>query len=64
MTGVFSFMAINVPRVQDVTGKRTMESVRDERDWQRSRREFIAYSKLNKYSKEAWKRRVDQTRSF
>ena len=57
-------MSIHVPRVQEITGKPTVETVRAVRDWKRARKEFQEYSKLNKYSKEAWKRRVSETRSF
>jgi hypothetical protein len=57
-----------VPRVPDITGKKTAEQVRDEREWQRARRPFNDIKAKFGYgtpeAKAEWLRRIRQTRSF
>jgi len=57
----------NVPRISDITGKKSQDALRDEREWARCRRDFQNDQAKNNYgtpeSKEAWKRRINKTRS-
>jgi|DEB19_MinimDraft_3_1074340.scaffolds.fasta_scaffold93366_1 hypothetical protein len=61
-------MASNVPRVSDITGRKPAEDVRFEREWQRYWKDFRKDTDRWGYgserAKEAWKRRIDRTRSF
>ncbi len=58
---------INVPRVKEITGKKTVEQERDEREWKRARKPFAEDTKKYGFgtpeSKAAWLRRIQRTRS-
>lgn len=57
-----------VPRVIDITGKKSQEELAAEREWQRQRQNFQDDKAKFGYGtpggKDAWKRRIGQTRSF
>jgi len=58
-------MAIHVPRVQEITGKKPVEELRAEAEWLKARKLQKAgprYGKLG--AREAWKRAVYSTRSL
>lgn len=58
-------MAINVPRVVEVTGKKSVEEQRAEREWQQSRKFQQGGPKYGKLGAGmAWRRQVEKTRSF
>lgn len=57
----------NVPRISDITGKKSGEETRNDREWQRYRKQFQNDTAKHGFgtdtSKEAWRRRADKTRS-
>ena len=61
-------MSINVPRIQEITGKKSVEQERDEREWKKARKPFnddkAKYGFGTPEAKAAWKRRIERTRSF
>jgi len=61
-------MAINVPRVTEITGKKAVEQERDEREWKKARKPFLddlaKHGFATAEAKAAWKRRIERTRSF
>jgi len=60
--------SISVPRVCEVTKSRSADEKYAELEWSRKRKLFLAdknkFQFGSKESREAWKRRIRQTRSF
>jgi hypothetical protein len=61
------FFMSQVPRVKDITGKASQEDLAAQREYERTRKLFdndrSKYGFGSDKSKEAWKRRIDKTRS-
>jgi hypothetical protein len=57
-----------VPRVGQMTAQQSAEEAAARREWQRANKQFLddraKYQFGTKESKEAWKRRIQRTRSF
>ena len=62
------FMTNHVPRILDMTGRKSAEDKAVDMEWQRERKLFqsdkLRYGFGTVKGKKAWKRRIDQTRSF
>lgn len=61
-------MAIHVPRVWEVLGRKDQDQARSDSEWDKTRKQFLSegrkYAYGSKASKEAWKRRVGKSRTF
>lgn len=59
--------AMHVPRVQEMTAQKSVDDTAAEREWMKARKQFQAdrarYGYKTAFSKQAWKRTVDKTRS-
>jgi hypothetical protein len=68
--GGFSLLSESqhVPRVSDMTGNLPADNLRRAKDWNKANRELRAdvgrYARGSQAEKDAWLRRIRQTRSF